>query len=114
MAGWATLLSKPGVHRGGLPYLRKSGGIQFVAPQRTANQARMLLRIRASPREGGGEDERSSNTGSGGGDSIFTVCLRACRAVLKWNKFRTPQRYVKTGVTGEEGQSERRSGNHSH
>lgn len=63
----------------------------------------------ASEQVRGKEEERMS-----GGDSIFTVCLRACRGVLRWNKFRTPQRYVKTGVTGEEGQSERRSGTHSH
>lgn len=56
--------------------------------------------------EGGGahsQNERSNNTGSAGDDSICTVCVCVC--VVKWNKFSTPQRYVKrkdrVGEVGE-------------
>lgn len=102
LAGWATLLSKPGAHRGGLPYLHKSGRIQFVLPRHTPNRTRML-RIPQASRRGGGhsQNERSDNTGSAGDDSICTVCV----SVVMWNKFSTPQQYVKrkdrAGEVGE-------------
>lgn len=75
-----------------------------ICPASTHTESDTDAPYSASKSRGGGahsQNERSNNTGSAGDDSICTVCV----SVVKWNKFSTPQRYVKrkdrVGEVGE-------------